>query len=50
MPALERIEIGTQIDAFIGETQLVSRHATVLFNGVKCDVEQAGNLFADRAC
>ena len=49
VPALERIEVGAQIDAFIGEVQLVSRHAAVLFNGVKGDVEQAGNLFAGQA-
>jgi hypothetical protein len=47
--ALERIEVGAQIDAFIGEVQLVSRHAAVLFNGVNGDVEQAGNLFTGQA-
>ena len=47
--ALERIEIAVQIDTFIGQTQLVSRRTAVLFNGVKGDVEQAGNLFVGQA-
>ena len=38
-----------QIDAFIGQAQLFSRHTAVLFNCVKGDVEQAGNLFVGYA-
>jgi hypothetical protein len=36
--ALAQIEVGAQIDTFIGVAQLVSRHAAVLFNGVKGNV------------
>ena len=42
---LERVKVGTQIDTFIREAQFVSCHAAMLFNGVRGNLEQAGNLF-----
>ena len=47
--ALERIKVGVQIYAFIGQAQLVSCHTAMLFNSVKGNVEQAGDFFIGHA-
>lgn len=49
MYVLERMEVGSQVDTFIAEVQLVSRHAAMLFNGMKGNLEQGGDLFAGQA-